>query len=152
MLAATAKLFEDLGSPNIEKRVAAIAGLRENPTDSRTGLAALVVDPAASEIARVWAAIAIAQIGDDVDRCTSAALIGALASSAPAVRWSSLHALGQLHAEHAVPAIANCLHDDSEVVGAWFDDDCRVSQAAQAALREIGTSEALHALDKASAG
>lgn len=34
------------------------------------------------------------------------------------------------------------LHDHQEVPDAWFDDDCRPSQAAESALRQIGTPEA----------
>lgn len=66
--------------------------------------------------------------------------------ASPAVRWAALHGLGALGADAAVPTIRRHLCDEGEVPGAWFEDDCRVSHAAAAALRRIGTEEAMRAL------
>jgi len=145
-LLSIAELLEELGHPSTEKRVAALAHLSERPTEARSGLVALISNVQATDIARVWAAIGIGQLGDDESKSASVALVAVLHSGPPVVRWSAIHALGGLRAEHAVTAIANHLLDHDEIKGAWFEDDCKVSHAAEAALRQIGTVAALLAL------
>ena len=61
-------------------------------------------------------------------------------------------ASGVMVAEQSIGDISAHLDDHQEVRGAWFEDDCRPSQAAESALRQIGTPEALALLAGRAAG
>lgn len=142
----------NLGAGDTLTRVKAIADLSTVPDDARPRVAALLRESSAPEMVRVWAAIALAHIRDDEPGIACEALRTALLASEPSVRRAALHALGTLGVAAAIKDIAAHLHDHQEVPGAWFDDDCRPSQAAESALRQIGTPEALALLADRAAG
>ncbi len=142
----TDEVLADLGASEIEKRVRAVARLAQDPEAARPALAALIADSLSKPMARVWAAIATSQILDDSNGSVAKALTIALDAHEAVVRWSALVALGSIKAESAVEKIANHLGDHEEIPEAWFEDDCKPSQAATKALEAIGTPLALSLL------
>ena len=123
-----------------------MAGLGQQPDTARPLLAALLVDPAASVRARVWAMLAVCQIKDDERGLASKAVARCANATEAIVRRSAIETLGVLKVEWAVALIADHLTDHEAIPEAWFDDDATPAQAARRALASIGTPEAMRVL------
>lgn len=139
-------LLSALNSPEIGVRVDAIEELARQPNEARPKLAAILVEPESGTLARVWAMIALCQIGCDVDDVAEQALVFCVDDPVVAVRRCAIDALGHLRVEAAVTRIAGRLGDHNAVEEAWFSDDSTPSQAARRALEAIGSPEALATL------
>lgn len=135
-----------LASPDISVRLEAVVELARRPDVARPLLAALLVDPDAPVIARVWAMQAICLIKDDSQALAARALVQSLKAVEGIVRRCAIETLGELKADWAVAQIAEHLTDHETIDGAWFDDDSTPSEAARGALESIGTPEAVRLL------
>lgn len=139
-------LVAKLASSELADRVAALGALAAHGSDAFDDVVTLLRDEAADPFGRVWAIHALGPMATERWSDIVAVLLPLTDDPSPAVRWAALHKLGVLEADAAVPTIRRHLSDEGEVPGAWFEDDCRVSHAAAAALRRIGTEEAMRAL------
>jgi HEAT repeat protein len=136
------ELVAALSSADIMVRVEAIADFVRRPDGLRPALAAILVDAALPLRPRVWAMIALCQMGEREDVLVSQALVDCLTDPAPIIRRSALETLGVLRVHSAVRQIAGCLADHAPIPEAWFDDDATPSQAAKRALESIASPEA----------
>lgn len=137
------ELVEALNAPGISARVDAIEKLARQPDDARPKLAAILVDVRSGTRARIWAMIALCQVGGDAGNVAVQALVRCVDDSEAAVRRSAIDVLGHLGVASAASRIAAHLSDHEAVKEGWFDDDSTPSQAAGRALKAIGTPEAL---------
>jgi len=135
-------LVAALSAPDVMVRVAAIGDIVREPEAARPVLATIVADSALPPRPRVWAMIAICQIGSGDASEISRELVGCLTDVSPLVRRSAIETLGILRVHSAVPQIAACLTDHASIPEAWFDDDATPSQAARRALASIASPEA----------
>jgi len=127
-----------LGSDSIDDRARAVAELRDCGMDALPDLVDLLGSPDASIAARVWAMIAIGQLGPSATSAAHASLVRSLADESPTVRRAAIRAMGQLRDVAASREIAKLISDHTLDPSAWFDDDCTVSQAAEETLRALG--------------
>jgi HEAT repeat protein len=142
-------LLSALNSPEIGVRVDTIEELARQPGDARPKLAAILVDPTAGIRARIWAMIALCQVGCDAGDVAERALVRCVDDPEAVVRRSAIDVLGHLRVATAARTIAAHLDDHDHVEEAWFEDDSTPSQAAKRALRTIGSPEALALLTTA---
>ena len=105
-------------------------------------------DPSEAPYTRHWAMYLVERNGGLELGGTREVLITAMADPSPDVRRTALASLGALGDPSLVPFISSFLGDQGTDNAAWFEDDRTVSHAAAAALRKIGTSEALEALEQ----
>lgn len=136
-------LLSAFNSPEIGVRVDAIERLARQPHEARPKLAAILLEPSSGTRARVWAMIALCQVGCDVGDEAEQALLRCVDDPQVTVRRSAIEVLGHLRVEAAISRIAAHLGDDEPVEEPWFDDDSTPSQAATRALEAIGSAEAL---------
>jgi HEAT repeat protein len=141
-------LVSALNSPEIGVRVDTIEKLARQPIDARPKLAAILVEPTCGIRARVWAMIALCQVGCDAGDVAEQALVRCVNDPEAVVRRSAIDVLGHLRIGTAVPSIAAHLNDHDPIEEAWFEDHSTPSQAAKRALRTIGSPEALALLAK----
>ena len=106
-----------------------------------------VADQSESPFTRTWALYLVEENGGLGLKGTREVLLANLADPNPAVRRASLRGLGHLGDASLVPLIAPYLDDHGVDVDSWWEDDCTVAHAAAAALRSIGTTEALQSLE-----
>jgi len=85
-----------LASPDIAVRMEAVSQLTRTPDVARPLLAALLVDPGAPVLARVWATIAILLIKDDIEGLAARALVQSMTAAEGIVRRCAIDALGTL--------------------------------------------------------
>jgi HEAT repeat protein len=97
--------------------------------------------PDASVAARVWAMIAIGQLGPSAASVAHDSLVRSLADESPTIRRVAIHTLGRLRDAEAAREIAKLLSDHASDPSAWFDDDCTVSQAAEETLRALDADD-----------
>ena len=142
----TLDLRSALASSDISVRLGAVGELARKPDVARPLVAALLVDPDAPAIGRVWAMLTICLIKDDGRGLAARALVQSLNAVEGIVRRCAIEALGKLKVDWAVTQIAEHLTDHETIDGAWFDDDSTPSQAARCALESIGTPEAMRLL------
>lgn len=133
-----------LGSPDISVRMESVAELTRMPDLARPLVAAVLVEPDAPVLARVWAMITICLIKDDSEGRVARALVQSLGAAEGIVRRCALEALGQLKVAGAVAQIAEHLTDHEAIAG--FGDDSTPAEAARCALESIGTPEAARLL------
>jgi hypothetical protein len=142
----TLDLRSALASPDISVRLGAVAELARKPDVARPLVAALVVDPDAPVMARVWAILTICLIKDAGRGLAVRALVQSLNAVEGIVRRCAIEALGKLKVDWAVAQIGEHLTDNETIDRAWFDDDSTPAEAARCALESIGTPEAVRLL------
>jgi HEAT repeat protein len=142
----TTDLATALASPDILARIDTVAEIVQAPDTFRSALVSITADPRSQLVARLWAMIAISQIGDDEHGLAARALIRNLSAPEPILRRSAIETLGLLRITSAVQQIAPHLCDDAAIPEAWFNDNSTPAQAAHRALESIGTPAALEAL------
>ena len=146
----TTHLAAALSSPDIFARIETIAALVQDPNGSRPALVAVTNDPTIDVVARLWAMIAICQIGDDEHGLAARALIQNLSAPEAIIRRCAIETLGSLKVTSAIDLIAGHLTDHVAIPEAWFDDTSTPAEAAKRALEAIGTQGAIEALRSAS--
>jgi HEAT repeat protein len=142
----TTDLATALASPDILARIDTVATIVQDPSGSRPALASITIDPKTQLVARLWAMIAISQIGDDEHGLAATALIQNLSAPEPIIRRCAIETLGLLKVTSAAAQIAHHLGDGAAIPEAWFNDTSTPAQAAHRALESIGTPEAWEAL------
>jgi HEAT repeat protein len=135
-----------LASSDVSVRLEAVAALARQPDIARPLVAALLVDPDAPVVARVWAMLTICLIKDDSQGLVAKVLVQSLNAVEGIVRRCAIETLGELKVDWAVAQIAEHLNDYEAIDGAWFHDDSTPSEAARCALESIGTPEAVRVL------
>jgi HEAT repeat protein len=142
------RLIADLVGEDQGLRVTACLQLINLGASARARVIDVLASPSNSEMARLWAAIALTRIPDDVDGRVCEALRAALRAPEPGVRAAAIEALGRQGATVAAADIAAHLTDVEEISYAWYDENRTPAQHAERALRLLGTPEALALLSQ----
>jgi hypothetical protein len=100
-----------LASPDISVRLEAVAELARKPDVARPLVAALLVEPEAPVVARVWAMLTIGVIKDDGQALAARAVAQNLNAAEGIVRRCAIETLGELKVDWAVAQIADHLND-----------------------------------------
>ena len=100
-------------------------------------LGAVLEHAGAGMHAKVWAMMAIAQLGPGVKEAVHDVLLACLSDESPTVRRYAVRTLAALHDRSARDAIARLLSDQTLDPSAWWDDDVTVADAARAALAAL---------------
>jgi HEAT repeat protein len=139
-------LVKALASSDFEIRLRAIEELTRRPDEARRELAAILSDVSMAIHARVWAMIALLQVGCEADPSVVQSLMLCLDDPAPVVRRSAIEVVGHLKIEAAVEKVADHLSDHAPIESAWFDDESTPAQAARRSLLAIGSPDAISLL------
>lgn len=126
----------------LQSRLAAVAHFQDAGPAAVPFLSRMLSNENETEIGRTWAAISLEQIKPAATRELLDVAARALAASDPSIRRAVLNLLGATASPEVIPLVRRYLGDDGRDPSAWFDDDCTVSHAAEAALQRIGTPEA----------
>jgi HEAT repeat protein len=145
-------LVRALNASELQTRLDAIENLTHDPDDARQKLVAILAEPSFGVRARVWAMIALIQVGCGTDHAVMNSLILCLDDHSAVVRRSAIDLLGHLKAHGAASKIAEHLNDNEPVEGAWFDDDATPGQAARRFLLVVDSPEAAALLANADRG
>jgi hypothetical protein len=108
----------------------------------------VATDPLVPPHGRVWALNSVYLFAGSHRQVVCETVIAALADSAVGVRSLAVHIVGELGCEDAVPHLVNLLGDSAPDPGDW-SGEATVHDAVLAALRRLGTPQALAALAKA---
>ena len=121
----------------IQSRLAAVAHFQEAATAAVPFLCAMMANEDETEVGRIWAAISLENIKPEATEELLDASSRALATKYASLRRAVLNLLGATGSAKVVPLVRDFVDDHEQDPLAWFDDDCTVSHAAQAALRRV---------------
>ena len=137
------RLIADLLGDDHGRRVNASLELVNRGASARGRLIEVLASSSSSEMARVWAAMALARIPDDAEGRVCQVLRATLSAPEPGVRAAAIEALGCQGATSVIADIAALLTDVEPISYAWYDENSTPAQHAERALRLLGTAEAL---------